>query len=95
MRAVKKQVTFDKFAVIKHPLNSESAVKNIEDTNTLVFIVHKRASKPMIKKACAELYKLRVKKVNTLNTPRGEKKAFVTLDKGQEALELANRIGIM
>ncbi len=93
--AVKRQNTFDKFAVIKHPLSTESAIKNIEDSNTLVFIVHKRANKSLIKKACKELYNINVKKVNTLITPLGEKKAYVCVNKDQEALEIANKIGIM
>ena len=87
--------TFDKFAVIKHPLSTESAIKTIEDNNTLVFIVHKRANKQMIKQACQQLYKLKVKKVNTLNTTRGEKKAYVALTSDQDALDIANKIGIM
>ena len=95
MRAVKTLNTFDKYAVIKHPLSSESAIKTIEDNNTLVFIVHKRANKQMIKECCQQMYKLKVKKVNTLNTPRGEKKAYVALTKDQDALDVANKIGIV
>ncbi len=95
LRAVKQQVTFDKFEVIRHPMSTESVVKNIEDNNTLVFVVHKRATKSLIKKSCKEMYNLEVKKVNTLITPKGFKKAFVTLSKNQEALEIANKIGIM
>ena len=95
VRAVKKTNTFDKFSCIKHPLSSESAIKTIEDSNTLVFIVHKKANKQMIKQSCQQLYKIKVKKVNTLNTPRGEKKAYVALTSDQDALEVANKIGIM
>lgn len=29
----------DQFAIVKHPLTTESAMKKIEDNNTLVFIV--------------------------------------------------------
>ena len=94
-KAVKPVITFDKFSVIKHPLSSESAIKTIEDCNTLVFIVNKRSTKIMIKKACAELYSIKVKKVNTLITPRGEKKAYVALSSDQDALDIANKIGIM
>ena len=95
LKAVKTLNTFDKLSVIKNPLSSESAIKTIEDNNTLVFIVHKRANKQMIREACQALYKLKVKKVNTLNTPRGEKKAYVALTKDQDALDVANKIGIM
>merc|ERR1711957_916875 len=95
LRAVKAHNTFDRYAVIKNPLSSESAIKTIEDNNTLVFIVHKRANKQMIREACQQLYKIKVKKVNTLNTPRGEKKAYVALTSDQDALDIANKIGIM
>ena len=74
-----KYNTFDKYAVVKHPLSSESAIKTIEDDNTLVFIVHLRASKGMIKQSCQQLYNIKVKKVNTLITPKGKKKAYVAL----------------
>merc|ERR1712137_844754 len=33
----------DQFAIIKHPLTTESAMKKIEENNTLVFIVDTRA----------------------------------------------------
>lgn len=95
LRGVKTHNTFDKYAVLKNPLSSESAIKTIEDNNTLVFIVHKRSNKAMIKQACQQLYKIKVKKVNTLNTPRGEKKAYVALTSDQDALDIANKIGIM
>ena len=95
VHSVQKQLSWDKFAVVKFPRSSESAIKTIEDHNTLVFIVDKRASKPTIKKACQELYNIKVKKVNTLITARGEKKAYVILNKEHDALEVANKIGIM
>merc|ERR1712195_402513 len=51
--------------------------------------------KPVIKRACQELYKIKIKRVNTLVRPDGEKKAYCTLASDQEALEVASRIGIM
>jgi large subunit ribosomal protein L23Ae len=65
--------------VIKNPLSSESAIKNIEDNNTLVFLVNKRSNKKMIKQSIEQLYKIKIKKVNTLITPKGLKKAYVKL----------------
>jgi len=41
-------------------------MKKIEDNNTLVFIVDKRANKPQIKMAVNKLYSIQVSKVNTL-----------------------------
>ena len=65
-KSVKKEQTWDKYAIIKYPLSTESAIKTIEDNNTLVFIVDRRANKPMIKKSCQDLYNIKVKNVNTL-----------------------------
>lgn len=94
-KGVKKESTWDKYSIVKYPLSSESAIKTIEDQNTLVFIVDKRARKPAIRKACKELYNITVSKVNTLITPKGNKKAYVVLSKAHDALEIANKIGIM
>jgi len=95
VHSVTKQVTWDKYAVVKNPRSSESAIKTIEDHNTLVFMVDRRSTKPMIKKACQDLYNIKVRKVNTMITPRGQKKAYVILTKDHDALEVANKIGIM
>ena len=56
----------DKYKIVKFPLTTESAMKKIEDNNTLVFIVDKRANKPLIKYAVKKLYDIEVAKVNTL-----------------------------
>jgi large subunit ribosomal protein L23Ae len=95
VHSVNKVVTWDKYAVVKQPRSSESAIKTIEDHNTLVFIVDRRATKPLIKKAIQDLYSIKVRKVNTMITPRGLKKAYVILTKDHDALEVANKIGIM
>ena len=57
----------DQFRIVKFPLTTESAMKKIEDNNTLVFIVDKRANKPQIQTAVKKLYDIDVAKVNTLN----------------------------
>ena len=54
----------DNFAIIKHPLTTESAMKKIEDTNTLVFIVDILANKPQIKTAAKQLYNIDPVKVS-------------------------------
>ena len=56
----------DHFAVIRHPLNSESAMKKIEENNTLVFVVDIRANKHQIKQAIKKLYDVDALKINTL-----------------------------
>ena len=94
-RAARRESTWDAYSIIRQPLSSESAIKTIEDHNTLVFVVDKKATKPQIRKACIDLYKIKVSKVNTLITPKGNKKAYVVLSKEHDALEIANKIGIM
>ena len=56
----------DHYAIIKFPLTTESAMKKIEDNNTLVFIVDVKANKHQIKQAVKKLYDIDVAKVNTL-----------------------------
>lgn len=56
----------DQYAIIKYPLTTESAMKKIEDHNTLVFITHIRANKPQIRDAVKKLYDVNVAKINTL-----------------------------
>merc|ERR1712216_684135 len=85
----------DKYRVIKYPLTTESAMKKIEDNNTLVFIVDLNANKPQIKSAVKKLYDIDVAKVNTLIRPDGLKKAYVKLAPDYDALDVANKIGII
>ena len=56
----------DAHNIIKHPLTTESAMKKIEDNNTLVFITNLKANKHQIKSAVKKLYDIKVCKVNTL-----------------------------
>lgn len=70
-------------------------MKLIEDSNTLVFIVDLKANKRQIKSAVKDLYQIESDKVNTLITPRGMKKAYVRLSKDYDALDVANRVGVI
>uniref|UniRef100_A0A5S6QJ48 Ribosomal_L23eN domain-containing protein n=1 Tax=Trichuris muris TaxID=70415 RepID=A0A5S6QJ48_TRIMR len=85
----------DYFAVIKQPLTTESSMKKIEDNNTLVFLVHLKANKPLIKAAVKKLYNIDADKINTLIRPDGQKKAYVHLATDVDALDIANKIGII
>ena len=94
-KSVPQRNKLDHFAIIKHPLTTESAMKKIEDNNTLVFIVHLRANKHQIKAAVKKLYSIEAAKVNTLIRPDGQKKAYVRLAQDYDALDVANKIGII
>jgi len=83
----------DAFDVIKAPVVTEKTVRMIEE-NKLVFYVDRRATKQDIKRAMKELFDVEVEKVNTLITPKGEKKAYVKLKEGYDASKIAASLGI-
>ncbi|KAI6856844.1 hypothetical protein KC318_g20373, partial [Hortaea werneckii] len=80
---------FDASKVIIHPLNTESAMKKIEENNTLVFIVDTKANKRQIKDALKKLYDVETVTLNTLIRPDGSKKAFARLTPDVDALDIA------
>merc|ERR1711973_590309 len=77
---------FDEYSVIRYPLTTEAAMKLIED---------KRCNKYHIKSAVKKMYEIDAVKINTLNRPDGLKKAFVKLAPDYDALDVANKIGII
>uniref|UniRef100_A0A5B6ZGQ9 60S ribosomal protein L23A n=1 Tax=Davidia involucrata TaxID=16924 RepID=A0A5B6ZGQ9_DAVIN len=85
----------DHYQILKYPLTTESAMKKIEDNNTLVFIVDIRADKKKIKDAVKKMYDIQTKKVNTLIRPDGTKKAYVRLTPDYDALDVAREILII
>ena len=70
-------------------------MKKTEDNNTPVFIVDVKANKHQIKQAVKKLCDTDVTKVNTLTRPDREKKAYVRLVPDYDALDVANKIGIV
>ncbi|KAK4218149.1 putative cytosolic 60S ribosomal protein Rpl23a [Rhypophila sp. PSN 637] len=86
----------DEHKVIVHPLNSEGALKKIEEQNTLVFIVDVKANKAQIKQALKKLYDIDTVKINTLIRPDGSKKAFARLTADVDALDIAaTKLGLV
>jgi len=94
-RGIHSQPRLDQYSIIKYPLATESAVKKIEDLNTLVFIVDNNATKHLIKQAVKKLYDITPIKINTLIRPDGLKKAYVKLAPDHDALDVANKIGVL
>ena len=94
-RSVPRATRLDQFQILRFPLTTESAMKKIEDNNTLVFIVDIRANKHQIKKAVKALYDVKADRINTLIRPDGQKKAYVRLTQDYDALDVANKIGIL
>merc|ERR1719460_631625 len=94
-KSVPSRQTLDKFQVLRSPLTTEAAMKKIEEINTLVFLVDVRANKRQIREAVQSMYDVQASKINTLIRPDGKKKAYVHLTSDYDALDVANRIGII
>jgi len=82
------------YKIIKKPLITEKTFDLIEKENKLVFIVNRRANKNQIRKAIEKLHNVKVIKVNTMISPKGEKKAFVKLHPEYSAQDIAIDLGI-
>lgn len=81
--------------VIKYPLSTEKSIRLMESENKLIFAVDMRAKKPEIKKAIEKTFKVKVVKVTTLITPKGQKRAYVRLSPETPALNVATDLGLM
>merc|ERR1711879_713843 len=73
-KSVPRRNKLDQFRILKAPLTTESAMKKIEDNNTLVFLVDIKANKHQIKDAVKRMYDITADRVNTLIRPDGQKK---------------------
>ncbi|KAG0438717.1 50S ribosomal protein L23 [Dictyocoela muelleri] len=81
--------------IIRYGVKNERSARLIEKDNTLTFVVHSKATKPMIKKAFIEIYDSPVMKVNTVNTIKGYKKAYIRLKNEGAAMDVAEKAGIV
>ncbi|KAI4277190.1 MAG: hypothetical protein LQ337_001966 [Flavoplaca oasis] len=88
-KSIPHEPRLDAHKIIIHPLNTESAMKKIEENNTLVFICDVKANKRQIKEALKKLYDVDCVKVNTLIRPDGTKKAYARLTPDVDALDIA------
>lgn len=67
----------------------------VELENKLVFIVHKKANKKMIKDAVEEDFNVQVDWVRTETTMKGKKKAYVKLKPDFSASDVASTLGMI
>jgi large subunit ribosomal protein L23 len=81
--------------VILSVLYTEKVLKMVEKENKIIFVVDKRASKADIKRSVERAFNVRVESVNTLITPKGEKRAIVKLKPEYKATELATKLGML
>ncbi len=82
------------YTIIKRPSITEKTFDLIERENKLVFIVNRTANKNQIRKAVEKIHNVKVIKVNTLISSKGEKKAFVKLHPDYSAQDIAIDLGI-
>lgn len=82
-------------SILIQPVSSDKNIQKMENQNTLTFLVHPEAKKVQIKQAIAKLFNVKVRKVNTLHTAKGKKKAFIRLMNDNDALNIASKIGLL
>lgn len=92
---LEKSPKFDDFRVLQVPLTTEAALRKVEKHNTIVFLCDPEVTKPQIRAAISRRFNVNVVKCNTLIRPDGKKKAFIKLHQDHDALDLANKIGIL
>jgi large subunit ribosomal protein L23 len=84
----------DPHEIIVRMMITERASEIVERENRLTFIVRRTATKGQIREAVEALYEVKVVQVNTIITPRGQKKAFVKLAPEYNAADLAVKLGL-
>ena len=85
----------DPWKILKYAHMTEKSVGLVEKENKIVFVVDSKATKEKIKHAVEQVFEVKVDKVNVVNTPKGEKKAFVKLKTEYKAIDVAVKLGIV
>lgn len=84
----------DTYSIIEKPHLTEKSMNAIDQNNELTFKVRRTANKSQIKNAFEELYAVKVEKVNTQITSRGEKIAYIKLEAEHSAEDIAVKMGV-
>ena len=92
---VTQQIPFDYNTVLIRPVAGDKNTQKMEKENTITFLVNANSNKFMIKQAFAKIYGMKVRSVRTLNTIKGDKKAYIRMKNDKDALGLATKIGIL
>ncbi|RLI79453.1 50S ribosomal protein L23 [Archaeoglobales archaeon] len=79
--------------LIKCFIVTEKSTAEVEK-NILTAIVDRNATKKDIKKDIERRFDVKVEKVNTLITPKGEKKAYIKLMPDYSAEEVLSKLGV-
>lgn len=85
----------DPFTIIQHPLSTEKAVREMEASNSLLFMVARDATKSKIKWAVEKAFEVKVIAVRTVIGPDSKKRAHVKLSDKTPAIDVATKLGLM
>ncbi|MEM4247658.1 MAG: 50S ribosomal protein L23 [Candidatus Nanoarchaeia archaeon] len=85
----------DPFTILKFPLSTEKAVRQMEAENMLIFVVDRKADKKQIKWAAQKAFNVKVAGVNTTVLRTGEKKAFIKLRPETPASDVTTQLGLV
>jgi ribosomal protein L23 len=81
--------------ILLAPIKTEKAISKIEYENTLTFVVDMGSTKKQISDEVESLFKVKVASVRTLLTAKGKKTAFVKLQKGFKADDVAVKLKML
>ena len=95
LKPKQKNEILDLTRVIVRAIVSEKAIDLIQRENKLTFIVDRKANRPLIRRAVEELFDVRVEKIWTMITPKGEKKAIIKLKPEYSAFDVASQLGVL
>ena len=83
------------YSILKYPLSTEKAVREMETSNTLLFVVSKRANKKKVKWAIEKEFGVKVLDVRTLISQDGTKKAYIKLHMDTPAVDVTTKLGLV
>jgi large subunit ribosomal protein L23 len=81
--------------VLKHPFVTEKAMMALERQNKVQFLVDHDATKDQIRREIENQFGQQVKRITTMMTMHGEKKAIISFTNEKAAEEILSRLGIM
>jgi large subunit ribosomal protein L23 len=74
---------------------TEKTISLVERENKIVFVVERKATKEEIKKAFEQVFEVKVLKINTEISLKGEKKAIIKLKPEFKAVDVATKLGLV
>ena len=85
----------DPYKILKYPYMTEKSISLVERENKIVFVVERKSTKEQIKKAFEQVFEVKVAKINTETTLKGQKKAFIKLKPEFKAVDVATKLGLV